>query len=75
MLTVCSEEVGSIHTSKHSKFCSENVKVRVEHEDMIITERWAIKNQSVRIRAGLILIRLRFTGSCDCGHGPLGSIS
>jgi hypothetical protein len=36
------------------------MKVRVELEDIKITKRWVIKNQSVRIWAGLILKRIRF---------------
>jgi len=38
-------------------------------------EEMGLKNQCVRIGVGLILFRISFTGSCDCGREPLGSIS
>ena len=38
------------------------MKVRVQFEDIRITKRWALKDQSVRIGAGLILFRISFTG-------------
>ena len=68
--------VGSMIKTKtmRTKFCSENVKVRAEFEDIRITKRWVLKNHSVRIGAGLILFRISFIRSCDCGHEPLGCI-
>jgi len=35
------------------------MKVRVEFEDIGITQRLALKNQSVRIGAGLILVQYK----------------
>ena len=71
--------VGSIHTSKQTKFCSENMKVRVEFEDIGITQRLALKNQSVRIGAGLILVqyklyRILWLRSWTFGFHKLGNV-
>jgi len=49
--------------------------VRAEFEDIRITKRWALTNQSVRKGVGLILFRISFIESCDCGHESSGFIS
>jgi hypothetical protein len=49
MVTVCSEEWEVYTQASIPSFFSENVKVRVEFEDIRITKRWALQDQSVKI--------------------------